>query len=201
MLIATGDRMLRHLERVLADPGLVANSTRTGAAWLVPLAPALRMAAATQLGDDAARQRVWPELLASDPAAEHAGLNIDALCYAVTGIRIATGAGVDTWLRCRPWLPHDLQRLRVRGIAAGGAMLDLTIDAGHDRLELELTTEANVSRLRVVVGAGQEQLVTELLPGQPFRCSLLRAQAEANDDARNVGRLRAPCRHVRGPRR
>lgn len=126
MLIASGDRMLRHL-RTSVD-ALLAEATAgpREAAWI--------LGGAAQLGDHRSMDRAWQLLLttaggATAPTATDAAWTLDAMLFAITGLRTATGAGVDVDLvRLRPHLPPDHRQLAVRHLLARGAWLSLDLE-------------------------------------------------------------------------
>jgi hypothetical protein len=208
MLLATGDCMARHLAQAFFDTAPAAGSAPDG--WCA----ALRLVAATQRLDDRGRQTAWRELAAADPQAlpaEHAPLIADAAWFALTGVRLATGAGLDeSWQRFAPWLPADCERLVVRDLLAGGARYDLVLtvrdgpprdderdDTAHvqdggPRLHAHLRLRATADGApRTVVFAGDGMQTLQVLhPGETFACSLPRAQAQPHDDPQAVGRGR-----------
>jgi hypothetical protein len=190
MLVATGDRTLRHLRAVLTEP--VPDVLPAWARRFATAIPDLATAAAVQAADDEALRRWWPALLADQGGAD-AGRRLDAIVFALTGLRIATGVGVDEgWLRLRPWLPPGHHRLELRGLLAEGAVLDVAItarcgprhaDEGDDhailaadpgpRLRVRVTIRSAAGqRVRVVLEGRGAQYVTSLDPGAVFERSL-----------------------------
>lgn len=210
LLLATGNRMSRHLSAALAD-------TAPNAGALAPLPAAWRLAAATQLLDDEHRASAWAELIAapSAPTADAAWL-ADAALFAVTGVRLATGAGIDeAWQRFAPWLPPGSDRLVVRDLLAGGGRYDLELEArdgppqdderdgtahlgGAGRrvfATITLRSTHDGAPRTVVVSSATAQAMHWLAPGEAFTCSLPRAQPQAQQEADrrfDAGRLVAP---------
>jgi hypothetical protein len=209
LLVATGDRLPQHLTHTL---DALERAHTTGAE-----AAALCLATATQLVDDDARERSWTRLLAAldgDRDGTSAGLVLDALLYAVTGVRNATGAGVDEgWLRCAPWLPPGHEHLAVRGVCADGCRLDLELTArsgparadeadrsahfGGDgpRLHVRVVlVQSRDEKARPVIVAGATvQTVQWLQPGESFACSLPRVQTQPQHDARAIDGRSPEC--------
>ncbi len=208
MVLATGDCMARHLAQAFCDTTPAAGSAPDG--WCA----ALRLVAATQRLDERGRRTAWRELVQADPQAlpaEHAPLIADAAWFALTGARLATGAGLDeSWQRFAPWLPADCERLVVRDLLAGGARYDLALtvrdgplrdderdDTAHvqdggPRLHAHLRLRATADGApRTVVFAGDGMQTLQLMhPGETFACSLPRVQAQPHDDPHPVGRSR-----------
>ncbi len=204
LLLATSDRMRRHLEHV-------ANDVDRDDTTLDDVATAaLLLLTQTQLMSDSGRQRALERLLratAGRVSADHAGLVLDAVLFAITGVRVATGAGLDeAWQRCTPWLPPGHAQLRVRNLLAGGARYDLQLVARDGSRQVdEQDASANAHsdcRLRVTVrclytadGRARTVLVAEsamqtmhwLAVGETFSCSLPRAQPNAQHDPQAVG--------------
>jgi hypothetical protein len=172
MLVATGDRLPRHLEASL--PVLLAQPP-TGirdAAWV--------LGGAVQRGDRRQIDTAWNALLAVATArvggsAGDAGRGLDAMLFAVTGLRLATGAGVDEHgTRWRPHLPPGHRQLALHGIVADGARFDLDIRARcgalHDdeHRDASLLDHPTGSRLRVAITlthAGDDAPRTIVLQG------------------------------------
>lgn len=199
LLLATGDRLPRHLATTLAH-------------WEQAAAPrtvtdvALALGTATQLLDDGARARAWAALLAMADGPltdDEAGLVLDALLFALTGVRLATGAGLDeTWQRGAPWLPPDHDHLTVRGLVAGGACYDVVLEARHGprrsdeadpsahlagdgpRLHVQwhLRQSHDAAPRTIVLAGPGHQTMQWLAPGDTFTCSLPRREAHAQDD-------------------
>lgn len=211
LLVGTEDRLLRHLHTVLGQ-GPAATSTVSATTMpFLPFATAFEISAATQVEHDAARTRCWNTMLAAlDPQrlpGPHAGALLDAALFAVTGLRLATGAGVDEDLvRVRPWLPPRCDHLRLRGLSVDGASLDLALSlrtgpyAGDEadepaladlpdaapRLRVRLAlvaTPGGKPRTVVLQGAGTQYLA-ELKPGAVLERSLPRLCREAQHEAR-----------------
>jgi hypothetical protein len=188
MLIASGDHMLRHL-RTAVD-------ALVGGQGADPHAATWILAGAAQLGDADLVDRAWQQLRTAEPLATtaiEAGRLLDAMLFAITGLRIATGAGVDPGLtRLRPHLPPGHQRLAVHNLLADGAWFDLDCELRtgprqadeRDDVEPRATTAPRLfSRLRLVravdtrprtvllQGAGVQHL-TQLRIGDRFERSL-----------------------------
>jgi len=155
MLIASGDRLPRHLRASLS---FLLTQPPTGihdAAWV--------LGGAAQLGDHRQIDTAWNALLAVAPAragdsAGDAGRGLDAMLFAVTGLRLATGAGVDEHgTRWRPHLPPGHRQLALHGIAADGARFDLDLRARYGALHDDERGQASVldgasgARLRVAI--------------------------------------------------
>lgn len=212
LLVATSDRMLRHLRAVVADEQATTNCLHAFAEPFLPLTAALALSAATQLDDEAARSTFWSQLVELDPVAPRietavAGAQLDGACFALTGLRLATGAGLDEdWVRMRPWLPPHHDHLVLRGLHADGAHfeLELSVRTGplHDdeagepaiatcaasgsRLRVRLTlvaTAGSTSRTVIVQGAGVQYLA-EMRCGDVLERSLPRSDAEAQHESR-----------------
>lgn len=116
MLATTGDRTLRN-----ADAALAALRSRRDRE---PALAARWLTAVTQLDGD--RDAAFAAVLraaAADPAA------LDALCFALTGVRLATGPGIDEdWIRLRPYLPPGATFVRVANLRHDGWSLDLATE-------------------------------------------------------------------------
>ncbi|HZN40155.1 MAG TPA: hypothetical protein VFD82_15220 [Planctomycetota bacterium] len=212
LLIATQDRLLRHLRTVVGEGPAATRAASATAAPFLPFGKAFELSAATQVEDEAARTRCWNAILeALDPErlpAAHAGALIDAALFAVTGLRLATGAGVDEdVVRMRPWLPPHHDHLRLRGLSVDGASLDLELSlrtcpfcrdeadepaladlpAAAPRLRVRLAlvaTPGDGARSVVLQGAGTQYLA-ELRPGAVLERSLPRLWREAQHEARS----------------
>lgn len=116
MLATTGDRTLRNADAALAAlRGRRDREPALAARWLT---------AVTQLDGD--RDAAFAAVLraaAADPA------DLDALCFALTGVRLATGPGIDEdWIRLRPYLPPDATFVRVANLRHDGWRLDLAVE-------------------------------------------------------------------------
>lgn len=185
LLIATGDRLDRHLRTVLEAPLAAPACSLDG--WSLPL---LRLVASSQLGLDAAQAAAWSPALADRTAAP--GFAFDALLFAVTGVRIASGAGLDEqWLRCRPWLPPDVQRLEVTPIVAGGCRFALQLHADGDRAAFVITRlDRDEAPCTLVVDDGDRQHVQILYGGDTFAGTSARSHAEPQHELPLRGRSR-----------
>lgn len=207
LLLATGDRMQRHLIGTLAR--LASSPSDEGSPAVDRTA--LHLVTATQLLADAARERAWSQLLAAGETpieAGAAGFVLDAVLFAVTGVRLATGAGIDeAWQRSAPWLPPAHDRLAVRNLLAGGACYDVTVTARSgpprdDEADPTAHLAGAAPRLHVqwhrlpghdpsprtfLVAAAGAQTMTWLLPGESFACSLPRTQPDAQHDLHAIG--------------
>jgi hypothetical protein len=108
MLAATGNRAERNARSCLAS--LPADCTSHVA-----------LAARAQFGCEI--DATLAQLLANAPRADddETGWMLDAVMFAITGLRLATGPRIDAaWLRLRPVLPQGFDRLRIRGLALDG---------------------------------------------------------------------------------
>lgn len=148
-LVATGDRFECHLRSAL--PALLAApvADARAAAW--------QLAAAAQLGERAHLDAAWQRLPFDVRNAAH-GAVLDAALFALTGLRLATGAGVDEHgVRLRPWLPPDVPWLRCDDLRGEGASLDLELTVRSGALEPDELGEAALAstvgsrRLRATV--------------------------------------------------
>jgi hypothetical protein len=211
LLVATEDRLLRHLRTVIAEDPAAASAASAATPFL-PFAIAFELSAASQVDDEAARTRCWNAMLAAHDAerlpAAPAGALLDTAMFAVTGLRLATGAGVDEDLvRVRPWLPPHHDHLSLRGLSVDGASLDLELSqrtgllcrdeadepalvdlpdaAPRLRVRLALVaTPGGCPRTVVLQGAGTQYLA-ELKPGAFLERSLPRLCGEAQHEARS----------------
>lgn len=184
MLIATGDRLTRHL-----DATLRAHEEASGG-WrdvLPAQQPALLLLAAAQLGDRKRMARSFPAVVqqrASQPAL--AALNLNAVFHAVTGARLAAGAGLgNRWLHLKPWLPNAGASLEVRGMLAMGHRLTLALHRSEPgaatKVSVQLTTK-QPGQLPLVVANRWQQFVTTVTRGQPFTCELPAAAVERHKE-------------------
>ena len=108
MLAATGNRAERNARSCLAS--LPADC-----------ASQVALAARAQFGFEI--DATLAQLLANAPHAEdeEPGWMLDAVMFAITGLRLATGPRVDAaWMRLRPVLPQGFDRMRIRGLALDG---------------------------------------------------------------------------------
>ncbi len=153
MLVATDDRLVRHLRTSLPQLLDRAPDDLRATAWLA--------CAAAQLGDAVLLDAAWATLpaLARAPGprtAGDAGRLLDAVLFLITGLRLATGAGVDGGcLRLRPHLPPGHTRLLLQQLAADGARFDLDLALRRGELQPDEHGEAAMAgtgpgpRLRV----------------------------------------------------
>ena len=112
MLAATGDRAERNARRCL--------SGNDGAPSLDTLVAKAQFESVD--GRDLAARVV------SD-AGDEPGRELDAVLFALTGLRLATGPGVDAqWLRLRPRLPAGFDRMRIDGLASDGYAIAFTFE-------------------------------------------------------------------------
>lgn len=184
MLLATGDRLSRHLANTVA-------AARNGSPrrWQQTVADdeaaTLLLTAAAQLGDHTTMQQTLGALLPRRAALPGlAARDANAALLAITGLRLAAGGGLDTrFVRITPWLPPDVPRLELRGLRAMQHTFDLTLQAASTgpqtptKDELEVTVElsgASQAPMPLVVGNRQQQVVTEVRRGRPAHVRLPR---------------------------
>ena len=209
LLVATEDRLLRHLRTVIGAPVSASAANATTVPFL-PFVTAFELSAAAQVDDEAARTRCWTAMLAGlDPdrlGAAHAGALLDSVLFAITGLRLATGAGVDEdVVRVRPWLPPHHDHLRLRGLCVDGASFDLDLSQrtgpfcrdeadepalvdlpdATPRLRVRFTLVATPggSPRTVVLQAAGTQYLAELKPGAILERSLPRLCRETQHEA------------------
>lgn len=176
MLLASGDRLTRHLTSTLAAAASgselrwqqTASTTTTAALLLI---------AAAQLGDEAAMQKTFATVVkqrAANPTI--AALHLDAALQAITGVRLAAGGGLgDRWLRVRPWLPTHTTSLELRAMPAQGNVFGLLLRraTGATKLHVEVKAEQQPQHeISLVVGNHYEQFATRILDAKPFVCEL-----------------------------
>lgn len=191
MLIASGDHVERHLRTVLerfeprSFPGSMEPADSDAAAFL--------LAAAVQLGDEDAKTAAWrslERLPTRELRLERAARCLDAQVFAITGLRLATGVGVDQgWIRLRPWLPPGAEAVHFAGLVAEGTRFDLAIErrrgapAADEFGEEAMRTDLHGERMRVTIRIGDGrarlvlqgptvQYVTTLTAGDTFTRSL-----------------------------
>lgn len=197
MLIATGNRLQRHLANTLRAQR--SGSRRRWQADICPgQLPALRLLAAALLGDRDETEGAYHEVLQQRTSAPSlAALQLEAVMQALTGIRIAASAGHDgQWLRLQPWLPNACDALELRGIYA--QQHNFAIGLRRDRIKDTIRVAVAVApperrELRLVVANRSQQHVATLSPEQPFRCELPATSAtgsKPDDDTQNRLRLR-----------
>ncbi len=207
LLVASGDRLLRHLAASLCERADRPAPTLAAACD--------RLAAAVELGDHAATDAQLAIVIAraGQPDAACAGQVLDALWFAITGQRLATGAGLDERpRRLMPTLPAGHQRLVVHGLAAGAACVTMAIEALPAPIPADptspLATPIRVTLSRVdpgparplqfVVQGSGAQFVCELGPGDTFACSLPAAEARPAAATRGLLRRCAPPARAAG---
>jgi hypothetical protein len=176
MLIATGNRLQRHLTSTLRAQR--SGSWRRWQADICPdQFPALRLLAAALLGDRDETEAAYHEVLqqhTSDPSL--AALQLEAVMQALTGIRIAASAGHDgQWLRMQPWLPNACDAMELRGLYA--QQHNFAIELRRDRVKDAIRVAVAVApperrQLKLMVANRWQQHVANLSPEQPFRCEL-----------------------------
>ena len=211
LLVATEDRLLRHLRTAIAEGPAATSAASATTAPFLPFATAFELSAAAQVDDEAARTRCWNAMLAALDAerlpAAHAGALLDTAIFAVTGLRLATGAGVDEdVVRVRPWLPPNHDHLRLLGLRVDGASLDLDLSqrtgpccgdeanepalvglrdaAPRLRVRLALVATPGNSPRTVVLQGASTQYLAELKPGAILERSLPRLCREAQHETR-----------------
>lgn len=146
LLIASTDHMERHL-RTSLQTLLRRPPTDLRAATRL-------LCGAAQLGNDDLLVLAWQALLAIDDggakSAGEAGRQLDAMLFAITGLRLATGAGVDPrCVRWRPWLPPGADHLVLHNLAADGARFDLDLTTRHGELQPDERDEGALSGTRI----------------------------------------------------
>lgn len=202
MLVATGELATLHARTVLraafeGDPADSRHERFTGAADA-----ALLLTTATQF-DPKRRAEAWARFASprdGEAGLAIAALDLDTALFAITGVRLATGAGVDEgWLRFRPWLPANCDRVRLRGLHAEGTPFDLEVErrrgalaadesndefaeefdaesakaTSGERLCVRITVAESASRpVRIVLQGPTVQFVGQITPGVPFVRSL-----------------------------
>jgi hypothetical protein len=172
MLLATGERMDRHLRTLLAMPLPPAAGDGLAGHGSAPM----QLIVASQLGAEGELARRWPRLFAEPAAA--AGFQVDAALFALTGVRIANGAGLDEqWVRWRPWLPAGIEALTVPAVLAGGGLCSLQLRATAGGVEFVIRRLDRAARpITIVVDDGGTRHVHLLASGASFRGVSLRAQ-------------------------
>jgi len=159
LLLASGDHLQRHLHASLSDLLRRPAADACAAAWL--------LAGAAQLGDRDLLDAAWDRLSAfadrvGATSGGEAGRRLDAMVFAITGLRLATGAGVDArCVRLRPHLPPGHDHLTLRGLVADGAHFDLDLAARSGARRDDEPDEATAlgarpgPRLRVTITLGR----------------------------------------------
>jgi hypothetical protein len=187
LLVATGDHMQRHLAGGLA-------ALTAGAVAPACLDDAL--AAATQQRDDLARAQWARQALADSEPADPAA-RLDAWLHALTGIRLATGPGLDEgWSTLAPWLPPDCDRWQLDAVGLHGARWSLRCgrEPGNAlRLVVRGGSATAMAHTLVVQRAGQ-QWVHELPLGATFELQLP-AGAPVPDAASRSAPLQPELQH------
>ncbi|HIE70743.1 MAG TPA: hypothetical protein EYP98_11535 [Planctomycetes bacterium] len=184
MLIASGNRLTRHLKNTLK-----ASHSQSRHRWRPDVSPeqlpALQLIAAAQLGDRAQIAPLYNEVIRQRPDdASLAALNLDAVLQAVSGVRLAAGAGLsERWLRMKPWLPTDCTKLELQGLWAQQHRFGVTLqhelqrELPRERTEAVTIVEVMLehpegAQLSLVVANCWQQFVTTVSGDQPFRCAL-----------------------------
>lgn len=122
MLAATADRMDRHVRTALRVATLDSQDDELVARTQFDLERAHELEAACTAAVD---------------APSSAGQRLDALAFAATGLRLATGPGLDErWTRVRPCLLPNTRELRLRGLRADGFAVDLAAERDGDAVVL-----------------------------------------------------------------
>jgi len=180
MLLASGDRLAQHLTNTLAaarsDSKLRWQSNQPS-----NKVASLLLTAAAQIADHTATSEAYAAVIkqrAEDPGT--AARNLNAALQAITGVRLAAGAGQNPrWLRLAPWLPDGVDRIDLRGIQ----ILEHELAVSIQRLQapLGLRTSVNLQRgaprgLQLVIGNRWKQFVTTASTKHPFECDLLDAK-------------------------
>ncbi len=206
MLLASGDRMTQHLTNTLA-----AARSHSKLRWQSNLSPdntaALLLTAAAQVSDHDATSEAYAMVVkqrAEDPGT--AARNLNAALQALTGVRLAAGAGLSPrWLRLAPWLPDGVDTLEMRGIQWLAHELTVSLQRleapQHLRVVVSLQ-HGKSHELRLVVANRWQQFVTKVSTKQPFECELPGAKltppktspANAEADHNALRRFSAHCR-------
>lgn len=164
LLLASGDRVLRHLRTSLAA------ATTDEAAWpghrgtleraCLLLATAAELGESTAIG---ARLDAVLSLANGESTPGDAGFALDTIWFAITGQRLATGAGLEERpLRLRPVLPNGHDRLTIRGLVAGAGILEVELVARDGSLA---TDERNEPAAEALGGRRLRVHVTRADPG------------------------------------
>lgn len=180
MLTTTGDKTVRNATAALARASLPAPGGEGDGGDL--LATCSVLVALTQF-EGRERMAVAAQVLERASAALAAaqgpvdvlaiGAAVDALSFAVTGLRCATSPGLDeNWLRCRPELPDHATAVTFRALRHDGRRFDLELAAGAPgTLDLTLRQlDAHDERPHLlVVQRGENQWQDWLRSGSPVR--------------------------------
>ena len=173
MLTTTADRTERHARLGLRQRGGGSSGTSDVEATLVALAQF-----------DGVRATALEALLA-DPSESptRAGLAIDAVLFATTGLRMATGPGIDeAWVRLRPFVPSASDRLVVRGLMHDGWTCDLSCDRSGEETVGRYTLHSQrpgCSWRQLVVHQDRRTFVAAAIDGEAIE---LRSMAVARED-------------------
>jgi hypothetical protein len=130
MLATTGDKTAQNAIAALQRLGI--DGVHVGVAapeqGAAALAQAMAVVAVSQFGGDPGPP-LGALLAQLPPGCAATGAAVDALLFAITGLRLATGPGIDEdWLRIRPALPPGVRRVVLRGLRHDGWRADLTLE-------------------------------------------------------------------------
>lgn len=206
MLLASGDRLTRHLTNTLA-----AARSNSKLRWQSKLPPkdiaALLLTAAAQIADHDATSQAYAIVIKQRAQAPgRAARNLNAALQAVTGVRLAAGAGLSPrWLRLAPWLPDNVDALELRGIHALEHQLTLSLERRGAPQHLRVIASlqhGKSTKLPLVIANSWQQFVTEVRIGQPFECELPGAKlapcktlpTNPETDHNALGRFHPRCR-------
>jgi len=177
MLTAGGNHTLQNARATLASssgPPTVLGAAMT-LATLVQCDSSERSA---QL--DALLAAAPPAGVVADTAAARRGVDLlatgaalDAVLFALTGVRVATRPGFDEdWIRLKPMLRSDSHRASYRGLSVDGWCIDLWLSAEaapdtshHLSIAIADRSAASTGRRRVVVQCLGAQFQDWLSPG------------------------------------
>lgn len=176
MLLASGDRLTQHLTNTL-----VAARSNSKLRWQSMLPPtdtaALLLTAAAQIGDHDATSQAFAIVIkqrAQTPG--KAARDLNAALQAITGVRLAAGAGLSpSWLRMAPWLPDHVDALELRGIHALKHQLTVSLERHKASQNLRVVASlqhGKSAKLPLVISNRWQQFVTEIGSNQPFECEL-----------------------------
>lgn len=205
MLLASGNRLTQHLTNTLA-----AARSDSQLRWQSNQPPnkvaSLRLTAAAQIADHTATSEAYAAVIkqrAADPGT--AARNLNAVLQAITGVRLAAGAGQNPrWLRLTPWLPDGVDRIDLRGIQILEHELAVSIQRLHAPLGLRtaVTLQHGAQRgLQLVIGNRWKQFVTTASKKHPFECDLRDAKEAPQETLPTNAKTNHDTLHQLGGRR